>query len=190
MTAPLKIGIVCTCALILFAACQRAPRTGGAQREAGVQAARAELKNANGDIVGEATFTQTPAGVAIQMTANNLPPGMHGVHIHEKGACDAPGFESAGEHFNPGGKHHGDLNPQGPHAGDLGNMVVNAQGVGNLETVNKNVTLWTGDNSLLRAGGTSLMIHAGEDDRKTDPSGNSGARIACGVITEAAHTTS
>jgi len=189
MAGRLEVGMVCACALILFIACGRERRTGEAQRGAGEQVAQAELKNASGDTVGEATFTETPAGVRIQVTSTKLPPGMHGVHIHEKGACDAPGFESAGEHFNPGGKHHGDLNPQGPHAGDLGNIVVNAQGAGNLEAVNKNVTLGAGNNSLLRTGGTTLLVHAGEDDRRTDPSGNSGARIACGVITRAAAAT-
>ena len=145
--------------------------------------AKAVMVNAQGQKVGEATLTETPQGVKISLKVENLPPGVHAFHIHEKGACAAPGFQSDGGHFNPFGKHHGLQNPQGPHAGDLPNLTVGADGKGTLETVAAPVTLKPGKNSLFQEGGTSLVIHADADDNLSDPAGNAGARIACGPIT-------
>jgi len=145
--------------------------------------ARAVLVNNQGQKVGEATLTETPQGVKISLKVENLPPGVHACHIHEKGVCAAPDFQSAGGHFNPLGKHHGLKSPQGPHAGDLPNLTVGADGKGSLETVAALVTLKPGKNSLFQEGGTSLVLHAGPDDDLTDPAGNAGARIACGPIT-------
>ena len=147
--------------------------------------AKATLVNNQGQKVGEATLTQTPEGVKIVMQVENLPPGEHAFHIHAKGVCATPDFASAGGHFNPSEKHHGLKNPAGPHAGDLPNITVGPDGKGNVEVVAKLVTLKEGEkNSLLQAGGTSLVIHAGADDYVSDPAGNAGARIACGVITK------
>jgi Cu-Zn family superoxide dismutase len=147
--------------------------------------AKATMLNAQGEKVGEATLTETPEGVKIVMTAENLPPGQHAFHIHEKGACDKPDFESAGGHFNPFGKQHGFQNPAGPHAGDLPDITVGPDGKAKVETTAKLVTLKEGEkNSLFQPGGTSLMIHAHPDDNVTDPAGKAGHRIACGTITK------
>jgi superoxide dismutase, Cu-Zn family len=141
-----------------------------------------DLKNRDGAIVGSATLETRSGGVRIHGRVNNLPAAEHGVHFHQNGACDPPDFMSAGDHLNPGGTQHGDKNPNGPHLGDLGNITVNSDGSGEFDLLAKSATLQPGINSLLKPGGTALMIHANADDQKTDPSGNSGDRIACGVV--------
>ena len=146
--------------------------------------AKATLINPQGQKVGQATLAQTPQGVKIVLQVENLPPGVHAYHIHAKGVCTTPGFESAAGHFNPFGKQHGLKNPAGPHAGDLPNITVGPDGKANFEVVANLVTLQEGQkNSLFQPGGTSLVIHAGPDDYVSDPAGNAGPRIACGVIT-------
>jgi Cu-Zn family superoxide dismutase len=144
--------------------------------------ARAELRNAGGQVVATATFTQVGGAVRVLVEATGLPPGPKGVHIHAVGKCDPPDFTTAGSHFNPGGKEHGSLNPKGPHAGDLPNITVGQDGRGRMESTTEQVTLLSAPNSVFDADGSALVIHAAADDFKTDPTGNSGARIACGVI--------
>jgi Cu-Zn family superoxide dismutase len=146
--------------------------------------AKATLANAQGQQVGEARLTETSGGVKIDLTVQNLPPGVHAFHIHEKGICAGPDFTSAGGHFNPFGKHHGMKNPQGPHAGDLPNLTVGPDGRGHAIFLDALVTLKEGKNSLFQPGGTSLVIHEKADDEMTDPAGNAGPRIACGPITK------
>lgn len=144
--------------------------------------ASAEIKNAKGQAVGTASFTEVPGGVRILVEVKGLPPGPKGVHLHEAGKCDPPEFTTAGSHFNPEKKQHGTMNPQGAHAGDLPNIVVDASGSGRLETTTNRITLGAGTSSLFDADGSAIVVHAAADDFKTDPTGNSGGRIACGVI--------
>jgi Cu-Zn family superoxide dismutase len=146
------------------------------------QSARAQVKDAQGKVVGNATLGQVNGGVRITLRVNGLKPGEHGFHIHTVGKCEPPEFMSAGGHFNPYGKKHGLDNPDGPHAGDVPNLKVQADGTGSLDTTDMLVTLKDGANSLFQSGGTSMVVHVGPDDEKTDPAGNSGARVACGVI--------
>jgi len=170
---PMKLTVLLATAILLFslAGCSKA------------KTATAEIHDAQGNMVGTATLTEVPDGVKISLDASNLPPGLHGIHVHSVGKCEPPDFATAAAHFNPDAKHHGAKNPQGPHAGDLPNITVGSDGKIKTDLVLHNVTL--GDDpekSLLRQGGTALVIHAAADDETTDPSGNSGARIACGVI--------
>ena len=148
-------------------------------------AATADLRNASGASVGTATMTQVGNVVRIVLEAKGLTPGLHGVHIHAVGKCEPPDFTSAGAHFNPGSKQHGALNTQGSHAGDLPNLNVGPDGTGRLETATEQITLGSGGTSVWDADGSALVVHAAPDDFKTDPTGNSGARVACGVVTKA-----
>jgi len=145
-------------------------------------AAVAELKNTSGQPVGTARFTQAGNVVRILVETAGLPPGVHAVHVHSVGKCDPPDFTSAGPHFNPMGKQHGALNPQGSHAGDLPNITVAPDGNGRMETTTEQLSLGSGQTSVWDADGSALIVHASPDDFKTDPTGNAGARIACGVL--------
>jgi superoxide dismutase, Cu-Zn family len=145
--------------------------------------AKATLKDAKGQTVGDATLTETPHGVLIHVNLTKGPSGVHAFHIHAVGKCEAP-FTSAGPHFNPSQKQHGVENPMGMHAGDLPNIHVPSDGALTFEFVARDVTLKPGANSLLDADGSALIAHAKEDDYKTDPAGNSGDRVICGVITK------
>jgi superoxide dismutase, Cu-Zn family len=145
--------------------------------------ATAALKNAQGQPAGTATFTQSGGFVQMKLKATGLTPGKHGIHVHETGKCEGPDFKSAGGHFNPHGRQHGALNDAGTHAGDLPNLSVGADGTATLQATLHGVTLERGAaNSLLDKDGAALVIHAREDDQKSDPAGNSGDRVACGVI--------
>ena len=149
---------------------------------AGPPVAGATVRDSSGRVVGSAVFLQEDDGVRILLDLKDVTPGIRGVHIHDVGRCDAPTFDSAGAHFNPKNVEHGTENPRGPHAGDLPNITVEDTGRGHLEVTNPRVTLKPGVASLLDGGGTTLVVHEGPDDMRTDPAGNSGRRIACGVI--------
>jgi superoxide dismutase, Cu-Zn family len=147
--------------------------------------ATATLKDAQGKAAGTATFTDTAGVVQMKLKATGLTPGKHGIHVHEVGKCDGD-FKSAGAHYNPHGKKHGGQSDAGAHAGDLPNLTADADGKASLQTTLHGVTLEEGaHNSLLDKDGSALVIHAKEDDERTDPSGNSGDRVVCGVLTRA-----
>lgn len=163
----------------LGAACSMFGRGGGSQSPSS-SGARAQIEDARGRDVGDASLQQTPHGVLIIATLRGLPSGTHGMHVHERGRCEAP-FESAGGHWNPEEKQHGIRSSAGPHAGDLPNVNVASDGTVRIELFARDLSL-RGDRGLLDDDGASIVVHAFADDYASDPAGNSGERIACGVV--------
>lgn len=148
----------------------------------GAATASAVLRDSAGRSMGTATASQSGDSIRITIDGMNMPPGPHGAHIHMVGRCDPPGFTSAGDHWNPTGQRHGKDNPQGMHMGDLPNLLIGADGRGSLEYTIPGARVSGGPMPLLDGDGAAIVIHAAADDYRTDPSGNSGARIACGVF--------
>jgi Cu-Zn family superoxide dismutase len=166
--------------IALCGACASASRMGNA-----VSRASAIMYDINGSVIGTAQLWQDPNGlVNVEIASLALPAGTHGIHFHEVGRCEggATAFSTAGGHYNPLGKQHGLSNPAGPHAGDAPNVVIPAGGVGRVSFTSNRVTLTPGTISLFDADGSSIVVHANADDQMSQPSGNSGARIACGVV--------
>jgi Cu-Zn family superoxide dismutase len=175
-----RSGLVSVAALLILSAlgCSTATRMRNA-------AARAEavMYNSSGAPIGTAQLWQDAGGVVnIQIASISLPAGTHGIHFHDTGKCEGPAFTTAGGHYNPMGMEHGLQNPRGPHAGDNPNIVIPASGVGNISFSTDRVSLTPGPRTLNDADGSALVVHAAADDQVTNPSGNSGARIACGVV--------
>jgi superoxide dismutase, Cu-Zn family len=160
-------------------AAREASGSGAAQPSAGM--ARADLRDLQGALVGTATLQQTPHGVLLTADIANLPPGTHAIHFHAVGRCEAP-FATAGGHFNPATRQHGFRSEMGAHAGDLPNIHVPSSGATRIDHIARDVSLGTSGNGLLDADGTAIVVHALADDYRTDPSGASGDRIACGVV--------
>lgn len=149
---------------------------------AAAETARAMLKDAQGQDVGTVDLIETPVGVLMKVTVKGLTPGGHAIHVHAVGKCEPP-FDSAGGHFNSGSKRHGLLVSEGPHAGDMPNLHVPESGEVIIEILNPAITLEKDKPySVFGPNGAAIMIHAGPDDYKSDPGGNAGARIVCGVI--------
>ncbi|QAY79727.1 superoxide dismutase family protein [Sphingosinicella sp. BN140058] len=149
---------------------------------AATRTAAAELRNASGAGVARASVEELEDSVRVRVEASGLPQGAYGVHVHTTGACDAPAFTTAGPHWNPTGQQHGKDNPQGMHKGDLPNLLVGADGTGSFEYTIAGASLSGGPNPMLDADGAAVVVHQSADDYRTDPSGNSGNRIACGVL--------
>ncbi len=151
---------------------------------AAAASAHAKIVNAQGTQIGTAKFTAAGDSVKISVKVSQLTPGEHGIHIHSVGKCEGPAFTTAGGHFNPTSSHHGvhNVNSPHPHVGDLPNLIVGQNGKASTNFTIEGATLGDGANSLFHEGGTALVIHAKPDDLMSDPSGNSGDRIACGVI--------
>lgn len=145
--------------------------------------ASARLIGTDGKPMGVVLFHQTPKGVQVDINASHLIAGVHAIHIHAVGKCDqAGGFKTAGAHFDAGGHQHGKLDPKGPHSGDMENQTANKMGYLRASFLVTGVTLGAGPTSLFDADGSAIVIHAGADDYKSQPAGNSGDRVACGVI--------
>jgi len=140
------------------------------------------LADASGRTVAAANIRQSGGGLLVHVESRGLNAGTYGTHLHTVGLCEPPGFTSAGSHWNPTAHQHGRDNPQGPHLGDLPNLVVDASGRGSVDFTIPSGALTGGANPLLDADGAAIVVHASPDDYRTDPSGNSGARMACGVL--------
>lgn len=185
---------ICSLTMIFLSGCQlTGEREGDTELEqeavevgATIDEVIVTLINREGMQVATATLSeQKTGGVKIKLEGNNLPPGVHGFHIHDHGACVPPDFESAGGHYNPTNSKHGFDHPEGPHAGDLENITVAEDGTVSVELEAPLVTLDpNGENTLFTDEGTSLVIHTDSDDYISQPAGNAGVRIACGVIGE------
>ena len=151
---------------------------------AAAQSAIAQLRDTNRQDVGTVSLLQTSAGVLLKLSLKGMPPGEHAVHVHAAGKCELPSFDSAGPHFNPGNTHHGIMAGPG-HAGDMPNLHIPPSGSLEVELVNAAITIdMAKPNSVFHPDGTAVVIHGGKDDYMTDPAGNSGNRIACGVISQ------
>jgi Cu-Zn family superoxide dismutase len=195
MMTSLRLSLVAAVsAVALLSACQkpREPAANematandmGAMNEAapGATMQSAQLVDGMGKAIGEVAMSEDANGLTLKVTATGLPAGTHGVHLHEKGMCDGPKFESAGAHWNPASKQHGRDNPMGAHLGDLANIEAADGAEASSSYLVAGVTMGGTGNALADADGTSLVIHAKADDYKTDPSGNSGDRVACAVL--------
>ncbi len=180
----MKRSLLCaTVAAALAAACTMNQNVPDPAPEAAAGAeATAEIRNRSGATVGRARATRLGDSLRVQVEAFNMSPGSYGAHIHAAGRCDSPDFTTAGPHWNPTAQQHGKNNPQGMHKGDLPNLLIGTDGRGSFEITIPGASVRAGSASILDADGSALVFHERADDFRTDPSGNSGARIACGIF--------
>jgi Cu-Zn family superoxide dismutase len=178
-----RVGLLIVMSLV-SSACARTIEEAGGDVLLRDHVAEVTMRSTTGGSLGTLRFVQTPSGSArLVGTLTGLSAGNHGIHVHAVGRCDAPSFESAGAHVNPAGKQHGLENPLGSHAGDAPNITSDMNGQSQVDVTFAHATLTaSASNTLLDADGSAVVVHADPDDQKTDPSGNSGARIACGVL--------
>ena len=169
--------LTCGAAALMLGACAKKDMATGMPMAGGAMAS-ASLVTTTGAPAGRATATEVQGGIRYTLDVTGLPSGTHGAHIHTTGRCDLPDFTTAGGHWNPTLAKHGSMNPMGPHEGDLPNLIVGTDGRGTLGVTVPGQTLA----GLLDTDGAAIVVHAGPDDLRTDPSGDSGARIACGVF--------
>ena len=165
--------------MVFLSACTT---SGGTAAASGAGAARAMLLAGDGSAHGEAIVTEASDGLHVAVRARGLTPGIHAVHIHMTGSCTPPDFASAGGHWNPTGRKHGKDNPDGMHMGDMPNMLAGSDGAGEMAFVIPGGTVKSGPHPLLDSDGAAIVIHAQADDNRTDPAGNAGGRVACGVF--------
>lgn len=170
------------CVGLLGCPAKKAPPAQQENNQSALRQAGAQLVSAPGrDISGVVTFQETDEGIRIEADVKGLEPGAHGIHIHEKGVCDPPDFTSAGDHFDPDGNPHGAPGPQS-HAGDLGNITAGQDGMATMSLTTRDISLAAQEQSQDSVIGRALIIHANPDDLTSQPSGNAGPRIACGII--------
>ena len=184
----LSLSIIPLASLAALAACDREPAVAPAGTNQGTAPLLASptkpvpLITGDGSEAGTVILEETTNDVIVTVAVSSLPPGVHGIHIHATGMCDVPLFEAAGDHWNPTSRRHGKDNPQGPHLGDLLNIEVGPEGTGSARFLIPAAKLTEGPTAIMDADGASLVVHTNPDDYKTDPSGNSGSRMACAVI--------
>ena len=184
-----RIGLLSAVAAIALSGCmtnqgmsQAIGSSPSGSEAAGEAAARADVRSASGVTMARATASQVGDSIRVRIEAVGMRPGAYGAHLHTTGRCDGPDFASAGPHWNPTGQQHGKNNPRGMHKGDLPNLAVGTDGRGSLEFTIPGASISGGATPLLDADGAALVIHTAADDYRTDPSGNSGGRMACGVL--------
>ncbi len=178
----IPFGLAMAAAAALAACASNEPGRSSARSGAGARTAEAELRDKSGITMARASASEIGDSVRLRVEAMGMAAGSYGAHVHTTGRCDAPDFASAGPHWNPTGQQHGKNNPQGMHKGDLPNLAVGTDGRGSFEVTIPGASLAGARNPLLDGDGAAVVIHAGADDYRTDPSGNSGGRIACGVL--------
>ncbi len=175
-----RIVIVTMAAGIVLTGCSKG--AGEIASASAPPAASAVLMNAQGQSRGTVAVYQTDAGIMVKVAASDLPPGLHGIHIHDVGLCEGPDFKTAGGHWNPAARQHGLENPMGSHMGDAPNLVIAEDGTGTLEFTVAGAQVSTGTKPMLGGNGAAVVVHEKADDQRTDPTGDSGGRIACGVL--------